>query len=86
MSNYQIYKSSTNYNYILYLTGKSVGIVTTDNVVGASPAAAFAHAAFRDWQSDKDMPENSTCKDIARQLIEDNLDIQVRLCSDSHIV
>lgn len=67
----------------MYSTGKSVGIVTTDSVVGASPAAAFAHAAFRDWQTDQDMPKNSKCKDIARQLIEDNLDIQVTLCSDA---
>ena len=67
--------------YFIFFIGKSVGIVTTDAVVGASPAAAYAHAAYRDWQSDKDMPENSTCKDIARQLIEDNLDIQVWIYS-----
>lgn len=61
------------------ILGKSVGIVTTDSLVGASPAAAFAHSPHRDWKADSDMPINATgvCKDIARQLIEDNLDIQV---------
>ncbi|XP_067949435.1 uncharacterized protein [Watersipora subatra] len=61
--------------------GKSVGIVTTDALVGGSPSAAYAHSAQRDWQSDGDLPEEArgVCKDIARQLVEDNLDIQVLL-------
>ncbi|XP_067949433.1 alkaline phosphatase, tissue-nonspecific isozyme-like [Watersipora subatra] len=61
--------------------GKSVGIVTTDSVVGATPAGTYAHAAFRDWTNKVDLfsKNREMCKDIARQLVEDNLDIQVIL-------
>lgn len=59
--------------------GKSVGIISTDALVGASPAAAYAHAAFRNWRADYELPPGVSCKDIARQLVEDNLDIQVLL-------
>lgn len=53
--------------------------MTTDAVVGASPSAAYAHAAFRNWRSDAEMPQEARgwCKDIATQMVEDNLDIQV---------
>lgn len=56
-----------------------MGIVTTDAVVGASPSAAYAHAAYRNWRADSELPEEARgkCKDIAAQLVEDNLDIQV---------
>ncbi|XP_071995662.1 alkaline phosphatase, germ cell type-like isoform X2 [Engystomops pustulosus] len=61
--------------------GKSVGIVTTTRVQHASPAAAYAHSANRDWYSDNEMTttmiENG-CKDIAYQLIT-NTDINVIL-------
>lgn len=61
-------------------TGKSVGIITTDALVGASPSSAYAHAAHRNWRTDgeirADDPEGN-CKDIARQLVEDNLNIEV---------
>ncbi|KAF6024777.1 ALPI [Bugula neritina] len=61
--------------------GKSVGIVTTDAVVGASPSGAYAHVALRDWRADYELPADAVgvCKDIARQLVEDNLDIRVVL-------
>ena len=60
-------------------TGKSVGIVTTDAVVGASPSGAYAHTAYRNWRTDSELPPEAKgiCKDIAAQLVEDNLDIQV---------
>ncbi|XP_061189805.1 alkaline phosphatase, tissue-nonspecific isozyme-like isoform X2 [Saccostrea echinata] len=61
--------------------GKSTGVVTTTRITHATPAATYAHAAHRDWESDADI--NSTlhgdCKDIALQLINDNHDIQVVL-------
>jgi alkaline phosphatase len=53
--------------------GRSTGIVTTSRLTHATPAATFAHAADRDWESDRDIPEperTAGCKDIARQLIE----------------
>ncbi|GAB6031845.1 hypothetical protein CHUAL_010245 [Chamberlinius hualienensis] len=54
------------------MEGKDTGFVTTARVTHASPAGLYAHVAFRDWEADYLMPPNSTkCKDIARQLVED---------------
>ncbi|XP_022686606.1 alkaline phosphatase-like isoform X2 [Varroa jacobsoni] len=47
--------------------GKWTGIVTTDQVVGASPAAAYAHASSRSFYSE--VPEGCSAMDIAQQLI-----------------
>ncbi|KAL3869103.1 hypothetical protein ACJMK2_041828 [Sinanodonta woodiana] len=58
--------------------GKSVGIVTTTRVTHATPAAAYAHVANRDWEGDHytaGIPGG--CKDIAAQLVDDNPNIQV---------
>ncbi|XP_053137005.1 alkaline phosphatase, tissue-nonspecific isozyme isoform X2 [Hemicordylus capensis] len=60
--------------------GKSVGIVTTTRVNHATPSAAYAHSADRDWYSDSEMPAEALqqgCKDIARQLVENIPDIEV---------
>ncbi|NWV42397.1 PPBT protein, partial [Grantiella picta] len=60
--------------------GKSVGIVTTTRVTHATPSAAYAHSANRDWYSDGEMPPDALeggCKDIARQLVENIRDIEV---------
>ncbi|XP_077167668.1 alkaline phosphatase, tissue-nonspecific isozyme [Paroedura picta] len=60
--------------------GKSVGIVTTTRVNHATPSAAYAHAADRDWYSDNEMPPEAIeqgCKDIAHQLFENIPDIEV---------
>ncbi|XP_039888457.1 intestinal-type alkaline phosphatase-like [Simochromis diagramma] len=61
--------------------GKSVGIVTTTRVQHASPAAAYAHVASRDWYSDADLPYEAVkneCRDIAYQLVY-NTEINVIL-------
>ncbi|XP_014669390.1 PREDICTED: alkaline phosphatase-like [Priapulus caudatus] len=50
--------------------GKSTGLVTTARVTHASPAGLYANAPERNWEEDSD--NNSDCKDIARQLIEDD--------------
>jgi len=53
--------------------GKAAGVVTTTRVTHATPAGAYAHTAYRDWEGDADMPAKAReagCKDIARQLIE----------------
>ena len=53
--------------------GKAAGVVTTTRVTHATPAGAYAHTAYRDWEGDEDMPADAAkagCKDIARQLIE----------------
>ncbi|XP_062821827.1 alkaline phosphatase, tissue-nonspecific isozyme [Anolis carolinensis] len=60
--------------------GKSVGIVTTTRVNHATPSAAYAHSADREWYSDNEMPVEALqqgCKDIAHQLIENVPDIEV---------
>ncbi|KAH9513406.1 hypothetical protein Btru_032941, partial [Bulinus truncatus] len=62
--------------------GKSVGIVTTTRITHATPAAAYAHVPFRDWESDNNIVGPINCgsvKDIAYQLIMDNPDIHVIL-------
>ncbi|MBZ3882031.1 Alkaline phosphatase, tissue-nonspecific isozyme [Sciurus carolinensis] len=60
--------------------GKSVGIVTTTRVNHATPSAAYAHSADRDWYSDNEMPPEALsqgCKDIAYQLVHNIKDIDV---------
>jgi alkaline phosphatase len=53
--------------------GLSTGVITTARLTHATPAATYAHTAHRDWEADKNLPEDAAaagCKDIARQLIE----------------
>lgn len=71
------------FHFILFgiiSVGKSTGFVTTTRVTHATPAALYAHSASRYWESDDRMMSNHSdnnvknsefCKDIARQLIED---------------
>ncbi|KAL4227487.1 hypothetical protein ACF0H5_012931 [Mactra antiquata] len=60
--------------------GKRTGIVSTARVTHATPAAAYSHTANRDWEGDVNMEQqDAPCKDIARQLIEDNPTINVIL-------
>lgn len=57
-----------------------MGIVTTTRVNHATPSAAYAHSADRDWYSDNEMPPEALsqgCKDIAYQLIHNIRDIDV---------
>ena len=57
------------------------GFVTTSRVTHATPAATFAHIPHREWECDGKLPANaSSCKDIARQLVEDlpGRDLRVR--------
>ncbi|XP_044583815.1 alkaline phosphatase-like [Cotesia glomerata] len=53
--------------------GKSTGMVTTTRVTHATPAALYAHASSRYWEDDSKVPSaaRASCKDIARQLLED---------------
>ncbi|CAL4126004.1 unnamed protein product [Meganyctiphanes norvegica] len=55
--------------------GKETGIVTTVGVTNASPASLYAHAASRRWECDTKMKKTlgpeARCKDIGRQLVED---------------
>ncbi|XP_069689288.1 alkaline phosphatase-like isoform X2 [Periplaneta americana] len=53
--------------------GKATGLVTNTRLTHATPAALYSHSASRYWEDDSKMPAASrrTCKDIARQLVED---------------
>ena len=62
--------------------GLATGIVSTARITHATPAATYAHAAYRDWENDSDLTDEARkngCKDIAQQLIEfdvgDGLDV-----------
>nr|CAD7460376.1 unnamed protein product [Timema tahoe] len=65
------------------IAGMATGIVTNARLTHATPAALYAHAPNRYWEDDSKVPVESrrTCKDIARQLIEDSpgKDINVML-------
>lgn len=51
---------------------KMTGFVTTTRVTHATPAPLYAHCPDRRWECESKMPESAVgCKDIARQLIED---------------
>ena len=52
--------------------GLKTGIVSTTRITHATPAAAYAHAADRDWEVDAAVPEEhrADCADIARQFVE----------------
>lgn len=53
------------------LMGKSTGIVSTARITHATPAATYAKAASRGWESDDKIPESEkACDDIALQLVE----------------
>lgn len=57
---------------------KSVGVISTARLTHATPAAMYAHSASRDLEADKDLailPDFLTCKSIAGQLIESDLDL-----------
>lgn len=52
--------------------GLATGIVTTTRITHATPAAAYAKAAHRNWEVDSLVAEadRARCADIARQLVE----------------
>ncbi len=54
-------------------SGLATGIVTTTRLTHATPAAAYAHAASRNWEVDSQLSvaaREQDCRDIARQLVE----------------
>lgn len=52
--------------------GIGTGIISTARITHATPAAAYAHTVGRDWETDKNLPEDAVglCADIASQLID----------------
>lgn len=64
-----------NYYFIFYR------FVTTTRVTHATPAALYSHSTSRYWEDDSKIPEEdrNLCKDIARQLIEDEPGININV-------
>lgn len=55
--------------------GLATGVVTTTRLTHATPAAAYAHVANRDWEDDSELSDEARqqgCADIAQQFIEFN--------------
>lgn len=69
-------RSTHSFNIII--TGKSVGFVTTASITDATPAATYAHVSTRNDESSSSL-NDTKCKDIALQLIEDHKEFQVML-------
>jgi alkaline phosphatase len=52
--------------------GMNVGVISTAKITHATPAAVYAHTAFRDWEDDSKFPAEckaAGAKDIASQLV-----------------
>lgn len=53
--------------------GLATGVISTARLTHATPAAVYAHAADRNWETDGSLPAEAIeagCKDIASQLID----------------
>jgi len=61
--------------------GKWTGVVTTTRVTHASPAASYAHVSNRNWEAymPRWYPSQVDCDDIAKQLIRDEENSQIRV-------
>ncbi|KAG8254873.1 hypothetical protein J6590_106458 [Homalodisca vitripennis] len=67
--------------------GKATGIVTNTRVSHATPAALFAHSASRYWEDDSKVPPGArkVCKDITRQLVENEPGRSINVPRDGRI-
>jgi alkaline phosphatase len=66
-------KGVATYLEVAEAIGMATGVVSTARLTHATPAATYAHASNRDWESDAELSTEARtngCKDIARQLIE----------------
>ena len=50
--------------------GLATGVISTARITHATPASTFAESASRNWEDDTEIEGESSCVDIARQLIE----------------
>ncbi|ALO35653.1 alkaline phosphatase [Colwellia sp. MT41] len=63
------------------IKGLSTGIISTARITHATPAAAYAKSAERNWEDISDMPEaaiTAGCTDIATQLIDFEKNLEQR--------
>jgi len=64
------------------IKGMSTGIISTARITHATPAAAYAKSADRDWEDDGDMPaaaKAAGCEDIASQLVNFEPNLEARM-------
>jgi alkaline phosphatase len=65
------------------IAGKSTGIISTARITHATPAAAYAKSAERNWEDISDMDitnnaERANCEDIASQLVNFEANLEAR--------
>ncbi|WP_404823002.1 alkaline phosphatase [Neiella holothuriorum] len=62
------------------IKGLSTGIISTARITHATPAAAYAKSADRNWEDISDMPETGAeeCEDIASQLVNFKTNLEAR--------
>lgn len=65
------------------IKGQSTGVISTARITHATPAAAYAKSADRNWEDISDMdiatyPERANCEDIALQLINFEANLEAR--------
>lgn len=63
------------------IAGKSTGILSTARITHATPAAAYAKSADRNWEDVSDMPQEALdagCTDIADQLVNFESNLEAR--------
>ncbi|ADM10428.1 alkaline phosphatase family protein [Parvularcula bermudensis HTCC2503] len=63
-------KALTSLMHVAAATDRQVGVVSTARLTHATPATVYASSADRNWEADRDLPEEADgCTDIATQLI-----------------
>ena len=63
------------------IAGKSTGVISTARITHATPAAAYAKSADRNWEDVSDMPQSAIdggCEDIASQLVNFEKNLEAR--------
>jgi Alkaline phosphatase len=71
-------------HWIVFL---GLGFVTTTRITHATPSALYSHSASRKWECDDRLPAlaMNQCKDIARQLVEDEPGKNIRVSNNKYI-
>ena len=63
------------------IAGKSTGVISTARITHATPAAAYAKSAERNWEDISDMSSDAVtagCEDIASQLVNFEANLEAR--------
>jgi len=65
-----------------------LGLVMTTRITHATPAALYTHTSNRDWECDSKIPGKyqGKCKDITRQLIEDDPGRKLKVSTEDSLL